>query len=382
MVAYLRAANVKDGLLDLSDVKSMDFNPSEQVIYQLQPGDVLVTEGAGSLAAVGASAGYNGELDPVVCFQNTLLRLRPRGDNDAGYLMWWARHAFGSGLFASIAAGANIFHLGAENVRILPAAIPDPRTQRAIADYLDAETAQMDALIGFRMRQRRLIDEHELALVSSELVPAGVRMIPLGLRARIQTGLTVDAQRDPGSDSVSRPYLRVANVQPGWLELDSVTDITVPRSLAERCTLRVGDVLMTEGGDLDKLGRGAIWRGELDGALHQNHVFAVRPQPAHLDSEYLALLTRTAHARAYFEKTGTRTTNLASTNSEKILGLPVPDLDVAEQKRLTRQINKHLSRLGELRTAIARQVDHIIERRQALITEVVTGQLEIPRGAA
>lgn len=133
MVPYLRAANVKDGVLDLSDVKSMDFDPSEQMIFRLLPGDVLVTEGAGSLAAVGASAVYDADVDRVVCFQNTLLRLRTRGDNDPGYLKWWARHAFGSGLFASIARGANIFHLGAEQVRVLRVAVPDPRTQRAIA---------------------------------------------------------------------------------------------------------------------------------------------------------------------------------------------------------------------------------------------------------
>ena len=79
MVRYLRAANVKDGSLDLSDVKEMDFNPAEQVTYALRPGDVLVTEGAGSLAAVGASAVWDGELDGIVCFQNTLLRLRAKG---------------------------------------------------------------------------------------------------------------------------------------------------------------------------------------------------------------------------------------------------------------------------------------------------------------
>ena len=72
MVPYLRAANVKDGSLDLTDVKTMDFDLAEQAKYALKPGDMLVTEGAGSLAAVGASAVWSGEIDGVVCFQNTL----------------------------------------------------------------------------------------------------------------------------------------------------------------------------------------------------------------------------------------------------------------------------------------------------------------------
>lgn len=78
MVPYLRAANVKDGELDLSDVKSMSFSPNEQRIYALRPGDVLVSEGSGSLGTVRASAVWSGEINDVVCFQNTLLRLRPR----------------------------------------------------------------------------------------------------------------------------------------------------------------------------------------------------------------------------------------------------------------------------------------------------------------
>lgn len=75
-----------------------------------------------------------------------------------------------------------------------------------------------------------------------------------------------------------------------------------------------GDVLMTEGGDLDKLGRGTVWRGEIEECLHQNHVFAVRPVKERLDSRYLSLLTRSSLARRYFEGTGVKTTNLASTS--------------------------------------------------------------------
>lgn len=382
MIPYLRAANVKDGSLDLSDVKLMDFNPVEQAIYALQPGDVLVTEGAGSLAAVGASAVWSGEIEGVVCFQNTLLRLRPRGETDARYLMWWARHAYGSGLLASVAQGANIYHLGADNVRLLPASVPNPGVQRAIAEYLDTETARIDAVVRLRVQQRDRLDEREFALLSDVLVPTDRSMSRLRFMASIQSGLTVDAQRSAGADAVTRPYLRVANVHSDSLALDSVTEITVPRSLAERCTLRFGDVLMTEGGDLDKLGRGTMWRNELEGALHQNHVFAVRPDPRVLNPEYLALLTRTQHARSYFERTGSKTTGLASTSGEKILGLPVPSLSVDEQMSLVQRANEQIERMRGLRNALNRQVDLLVERRQALITASVTGQLEVPGVAA
>ncbi len=92
--------------------------------------------------------------------------------------------------------------------------------------------------------------------------------------------------------SVTRPYLRVANVQAGRLNLDAVYEITVPRAMAAGSTLRKGDVLMTEGGDLDKLGRGTVWGGEIAECLHQNHVFALRVSTDRLLPAFLALFTQ------------------------------------------------------------------------------------------
>lgn len=167
MVRYLRAANVKDGELDLSDVKEMNFTPAEQRIFALARGDVLVSEGAGSLAAVGATAVWNAELAGTICFQNTLLRIRPRGDVDARFLGWWSRHAFSSGLFAAVAGGANIYHLGAQRVRGLPIAVPPIDTQRATVDRLDREEAQAHRAIQSLEAQLALLAERRQALITS-----------------------------------------------------------------------------------------------------------------------------------------------------------------------------------------------------------------------
>lgn len=269
-------------------------------------------------------------------------------------------------------------HLNAEDLGDVEVMSSTPDQERSIADYLDAETARIDAVVRLRLEQRQLADERAFALLSELLVPSDVPMSRLRFMASIQSGLTVDAQRVAGSDGVTRPYLRVANVHADELALDSVTEITVPRGLAARCALRFGDVLMTEGGDLDKLGRGTMWRDELPGALHQNHVFAVRPEPRVLDPEYLALLTRTQHARAYFERTGSKTTGLASTSGEKILGLPVPTLSIERQTRLASDATKQIEQMRAFRSRIGRQTDLLLERRQALITAAVTGLSDIP----
>ncbi len=87
-----------------------------------------------------------------------------------------------------------------------------------------------------------------------------VPFVRLGYLATIQSGITVDGGRDAGTDAVTLPYLRVANVQDGHVDLESIAEITAPRAATRSSTLRRGDVLMTEGGDLDKLGRGTVWQ--------------------------------------------------------------------------------------------------------------------------
>ncbi|GAA4241093.1 hypothetical protein GCM10022254_68560 [Actinomadura meridiana] len=105
---------------------------------------------------------------------------------------------------------------------------------------------------------------------------------------------------------------------------------------------------MTEGGDLDKLGRGALWRNELEGCLHQNHVFALRPLPGKVEPRYLALTTQSLYARHYFESTGTKTTNLASTNKSKILDFPIPLPPLEEQRRIADFLDAETARIDRI----------------------------------
>lgn len=152
--------------------------------------------------------------------------------------------------------------------------LPPIHTQRAIADYLDRETAQIDTLIQEQQRLIDLLRERRTAVLADTFASGFASLVPLKHLAHIQTGITLSGDGDP--DDPSWPYLRVANVQAGSLDLAEIKTIHVPYESAARSMLQAGDVLMTEGGDIDKLGRGTLWNGEIAEMLHQNHVFAVR----------------------------------------------------------------------------------------------------------
>ena len=281
-----------------------------------------------------------------------------------------------------------------------PFPVPPPDEQRAIAHFLEAIDRLTRRYISAQRRLIALLTEQKQALIQQAVtrglnpdaplkdsgiewlgeIPAHWETVHLKHVATVQTGLTLG--KDYGSLSLEeRSYLRVANVQDGFLDLSCITTIRVPQSEIVRCELQTGDILMTEGGDRDKLGRGYIWHGEISGCLHQNHIFAVRVNADRLLPEYLILLMTSPYGRRYFELTAKQTTNLASTNTTKLKAFPLLLPSVEEQKRIAEYVAQQSSEMVSAITRTQRQIDLVREYRTRLIADVVTGKLDV-RGVA
>jgi type I restriction enzyme S subunit len=113
-------------------------------------------------------------------------------------------------------------------------------------------------------------------------IPRAWKFYKLNEVALIQTGLAKGQKKL--KNPVKMPYLRVANVQDGYLDLSIIKEITVEKEKIERYSLKDGDVLLTEGGDFDKLGRGTIWQNQISNCLHQNHIGCI---PVRNEHKYL-----------------------------------------------------------------------------------------------
>lgn len=272
---------------------------------------------------------------------------------------------------------------------------PGPE-QRAIAAFLDRETAKIDALVSRKERLIELLQEKRTALITRAVtkgldptvpmkdsgvewlgeIPAHWEVKPLKALSKLQTGLTLGKKYE-GQALTVRPYLRVANVQDGYLDLDDVAEIELPQRDAIRYELRPGDVLMTEGGDFDKLGRGYVWEGQIAGCLHQNHIFAVRPGTELLSPRYLTLIMSSGYGRAYFTATSKQSTNLASTNSTKLRNLPMPAPGLPEQRTITRFLDRETTKIDALVAKVREAIDRLQEFRTALISAAVTGKIDV-----
>lgn len=193
--------------------------------------------------------------------------------------------------------------------------------------------------------------------------------------SHVQAGVTL-GKRYEKTVLVERPYLRVANVQNGFLNLKHIKTVAVPAKEAASAELRVGDVVITEGGDIDKLGRGAVWKGEIDPCLHQNHIFAIRPVLASLTSGFLARMMESHHGRSYFYLTSKRTTNLASTNQTTLGLLPLFLPSVDEQTQIIRFLDWKTAQINKFIRNKQRLIELLKEQKQNIINQAVTRGLD------
>ena len=269
--------------------------------------------------------------------------------------------------------------------------------QTQIAAFLDRETAKIDGLVAEQRRLMALLKEKRQAVIShavtrglnphAPMKPSGIEwlgdvpehweVIALKRIADVQTG--VAKGKDHGNrNTITVPYLRVANVQDGYLDLETVATMDIPAEDLQRYALQPGDVLMNEGGDFDKLGRGHVWDGQIDPCITQNHVFAVRPR--NVTSAWLNAITGSDFAQFYFMTRSKQSTNLASISSTNLMELPVVLPPESEQKSILMFIADQSARFDTLKTEAQRAIDLLQERRTALISAAVTGQIDV-RGA-
>ncbi len=279
--------------------------------------------------------------------------------------------------------------------------LPPADEQAAIVRFLDHATHRLDKAIRAKRKTIALLNEQKQAIIHRAVtrgidpdvplkdsgipwlgqIPVHWEVRPLKAVSQIQSGTTLGKDYS-GQQTREFPYLRVANVQAGYVKLAVVKTIRVPVAEANRCLLESGDVLMTEGGDPDKLGRGCVWEAQVEPCLHQNHIFAVRPNQSRLDPQFLAALLGVGYARAYFQSTAKQTTNLAATNKTKIGQLKVLLPPVEQQRKILVALNEETKPVNTTISRIEREIELLREYRTRLIADVVTGKLDVREAAA
>jgi type I restriction enzyme S subunit len=258
-------------------------------------------------------------------------------------------------------------HLNAEDLGDITVRTPSLDEQRRIADFLDAETARIDSLSATRGTQVSVLDELELARIGEHLsTPESVG--PVYAYFDVQLGKMLNAERASGTSQ--KPYLRNANVQ--WYEIDTEDLATMTFEPHEylRYRLRRGDLLVCEGG---YVGRSAIWDGRVETCFYQKSLHRVRAR-GEVPVEWLMYWLRYATATGIFEAEGNLTT-IAHLTGEQLAEyrIPIPE----DGDRRVTEIASEIAYIRETERKMLAANELVAERRQALITAAVTGQIDV-----
>lgn len=396
MIPLVRATNISDSL----DTESgLVYVPSSCVsaTQMLKANDIVLATSSGSISVVGKSARLVTSWDGT--FGAFCAVLRPLAGISPKYLALFVKSDEVRSRWSAVARGTNINNLKRGDLVETPVPLPPLPEQHRIVEALEDHVSRLEAAeltlsqakarvanlngkaINFSYGIATAATGNALPPTPADVVDGDLPHLPpswswrrLGELAEVVGGITKDAKKQSDESFPLHPYLRVANVQAGHLNLEHITEIRATPKQVEKLTLRDGDVLLNEGGDRDKLGRGWIWENQIPNCLHQNHVFRVRADPEEIDPRLIAWHAN-SFGRSWFMRNGKQSVNLASVSLKTIKAFPVPVPPREEQESIVARITTSLESLTRLQSAIDVALIRCAALRRSLLHAAFNGEL-------
>lgn len=378
------------GVLKVSAVSWGEFRPEENKaipadfdvsgVPTVNAGDLIISR-ANTTELVGAAVVANQDY-PQLLLSDKTLKLIPNKDMVwPKYLLYALRAPNVRRHIEAHATGTSDSMRNISQANLCAAEIPLPALpqQKRIAAILD----KADAIRRMR-RESVLVAEELLRSTFLEMFgdpvtnPKGWPTCPLSDIADIASGVT-KGRKLTGQALISAPYLRVANVQDGFLNLKEIKHIDILPHELDKYRLNHGDVLLTEGGDPDKLGRGCVWQNEVQDCIHQNHIFRVRVRVRQdtVTPEFLSALVGSKYGKRYFLRSAKQTTGIASINMTQLRAFPVLLTDHKLQAQFSGLTQRYKGLGGVLSAAATTQQQTF----DSLLHQAFRGELTPPESA-
>jgi len=347
--------------------------------FTLRAGDVLITKDSEAADDIGVAAFVPETLDGVVCGYH-LAVLRPRRDRvDPRYLFWGMASAYAREQMSVSASGVTRFGLRFGDVGDLRLLVPELDRQRAVAQFLDRETARIDDIIAANGRLARLVHLRRRAYADAVL---GSGTYPV-VRVKSVVHRITSGPRGWAAyfSEEGRPFLRITNVSRDALDVSDgdLMRVNPPDGAeAERTRIEDGDVVVSITADVGSVG---VVSGQFVGGHVSQHLALLRTHEARIESRWLALALFASAGQAQLDSArygGTKTQLSLEDVAE--VRVPLPPLD--EERAILRRWSDMESVSLGLKAAIEHQMRLLRERRQALITAAVTGQTDAAGDAA
>lgn len=304
----------------------------------MPPGAVLLTSRA--------TIGYTAVATVPICTNQGFVNFVCGDALLPEFLAYWLRTQKDKML--QYAGGTTFKEIARGTLRKFEISFPPLAEQRRIVDLLCRAEGILRLRREAQAKAQAIIPALFLDMFGDPVTnPKGWPIAPLSDVAEVISGIAKGRKLAPG-EGIELPYMRVANVKDGHLDLTEIKTIGIKRSEVEKLLIHPGDLLMTEGGDPDKLGRAALWSGEIDACVHQNHVFKVRSDRNRILPTYLRSLAGSSYGKAYFLQVAKKTTGIASINKTQLSAFPIVVPPVSLQERF-------VDRVASMEATIAQQ---------------------------
>ena len=322
---WITPAEITDESYIITDSvrKLTELGVTKTGLSSFPKGTVILSSRApiGKVAIAGCEMYCNQGFKNLICSQKIYNR----------YLYWFLKG--NTEYLNSLGRGATFKEISKQIVASIEINVPDMEQQIQAAENLE----RVSSIIRLRKKELQKLDD----LVKARFVELFGDMFlnfeewnetPLESLADIVSGIT-KGRKVSEKHLIKVPYMAVSNVKEGYIDWTTVKTIEATEQEINQYRLLPDDVLMTEGGDPDKLGRGAIIKTPLENCIHQNHIFRVRLDETHILPVYFAEYLQHQRAKRYFLGCAKQTTGIASINMRQLKALPVliPPLDLQNQ---------------------------------------------------
>jgi len=298
---------------------------------------------------------------------------------DPSYLRWWFSRENSWLQALGLSSGATPTSRNRlKEERLLGMEIPLPPLdeQRRIVSHIEKLAAKVKEARELRQEVRERIGAIGASAAYQVFADASMKGVPITTLekvAEIRAGVTLG--RRLAGKTIRLPYLRVANVQDGRLDLRVLKEVEIYPEERAKWLLHPGDILLTEGGDWDKLGRGTVWQDEVAHCIHQNHIFRVRVDPTRFDPWYISALVSSPRGKEFFQAASKQTTNLASINQRQLKSFPIFDLPLERQRAMVAELDTLQAKVGALNALQTETAAELNAMLPAILAKAFSGEL-------
>jgi type I restriction enzyme S subunit len=375
---FLRVANVGRGILNLDEIHEIELFDGELERFAIKAGDLLVVEGNGSPGEIGRAAMWRGEILNCV-HQNHLICVRPTSALFPKFLeLLWSSPEIARQLREVASSTSGLYTLSTSKIKAVKICLPPYEEQRRIVAVLEDHLSRLEvgkaSLLAADNRMSRLWQSALNRVVAGEVTASGwADTILVGEVAEVRGGIQKQPKRKPVKNKY--PFLRVANVPRGSLDLAEIHEVELFDGELDRYRLRMGDLLVVEGnGSPEQIGRAAMWRDEIADCVHQNHLIRVRPG-ARFDPCYLELVWNAPMTAEQVRRAASSTSGLHTLSTAKIKSIQIPVPPKQVQEALAAEADRIRSQILITTNTVGRARQRAAVLRRSLLMEAFRGKL-------